>query len=97
MTLLVFLSGFDLCKDDIVMNVDGKEKTGFVKSDQENQGKNELCSPFCQCARCPFSILLPQKQLILLVYKPVKIRFPRSIVGNPTGISPSVWQPPKVA
>jgi hypothetical protein len=96
MTILLFLSGFDLCKDDF-MNVDCNEKTGLVKTDQERKNKNEVCSPFCQCARCSFSVLLPQKQFSILTYKPLEINFPSSIEGNPTGISPSVWQPPKVA
>jgi hypothetical protein len=97
MTVLLFLSGFDLCKDDFVMKVDAKETTGLAKTDQESKDKNEVCSPFCQCSHCPFSILLPQKQVVILAYKPLKLSFPRSISGNPTGISLSVWQPPKVA
>jgi hypothetical protein len=97
MTILLFLSGFDFCKDDFAMGDGCKEKTGLVKTDQERKDKHEVCSPFCQCARCPFSILLPQEQYVTLAYEPLKIRFPRSIARNPTGISPPVWQPPKVA
>lgn len=97
MTILLFLSGFDLCKDDFVMNVDSKEKTGLGQTDADGKGKHEVCSPFCQCAHCPFSILAPQKQFVTLAYRALKLSFPHSISGNPTGISHSVWQPPKVA
>jgi len=97
MIILLFLSGFDLCKDDFVMSADCKEKAGLVKTDQESKRKNEVCSPFCQCARCPFSILLPQKQLVIILYRPLRIKFLHTISGVPTGISSLVWQPPKAA
>lgn len=96
MTILLFLSGSDFCKDDFI-NADCKEKTRLVKTDQESKDKNEVCSPFCQCARCPISIMLPQKQLVIVAYKPLEIKFLLTIGGNPTGISSSVWQPPKAA
>lgn len=97
MTLILLLSGFDFCKDEIVMKVDGQENSAAVHTDQDQKDQHEVCSPFCQCAACPFSILLPQKQYVIIAYKPLEIKFPRRIAGNPTGISPPVWQPPKAA
>jgi hypothetical protein len=97
MTILLLLSGFDFCKDDEVIDADGKEKTALVKIDREHQDEEEVCSPFCQCARCPFSILLPQKLLVNLPDQALKIKFLLPIAGDPTGLSASVWQPPKAA
>jgi len=97
MTLLIFLSGFDRCKDEFVVDSDCKEKTSISKNDQENHDKNEVCSPFCQCARCPFSITLPKKQILAIIYRAIANDFFVNIEGNPTGISSSIWQPPKFA
>jgi hypothetical protein len=97
MTLLVFLSGFDFCKDEQAINVGSKEKTGVIKTAQTSKDSNEVCSPFCQCARCPFSVLLPVQQPYVAALEPLKDKFVFTNGGVPTGISLSVWQPPKVA
>jgi hypothetical protein len=97
MTLLILLSGFDFCTDNEGINVGSKEKTSLVKTAKAGTDKNEVCSPFCQCARCPFSVLLPSTQPSVLAYKPLKNKFSLTIAGDPTGVSGSVWQPPKVA
>lgn len=97
MTVLIFLSGFDFCKDDQGINVGSNEKTALIKTAHTGGDKNEVCSPFCQCARCPFSVLLPLTQPRIVAYKPLKNKFLFIIGGVPTGISLSVWQPPKVA
>lgn len=96
MTILLFLSGYDVFKDDIVMNVDDKEKSGPVKTDTKSEDNNDACSPYCQCVRCPFAIMLPQKQFMIIAYRPLEIKFSISIAGNPRRISSSVCQPPKV-
>jgi len=95
MTLFMLLSGFDFCKDEAVV-AGGKEKTEVVKSGNGCPDEKEVCSPFCQCARCPFSVLIPQKQVTAEVYKPLETEFLFTIAGNPTGVSVIVWQPPKL-
>jgi len=95
MTLFIFLSGFDFCKDEAVV-ADGEEKTEVLNSGNGCTDEKEVCSPFCQCARCPFSVLIPQKLVAVEVYKPLETEFLFTIAGNPTGVSITVWQPPKL-
>jgi hypothetical protein len=97
MTIIIFLTGFDFCKDEDVMALSCKEKVQLVKSGKERAEQSEVCSPFCQCARCPFSIVLPQTQHFILIDQPLETNFTIPVSGIPTPISPSVWQPPKFA
>ncbi|KQR68333.1 hypothetical protein ASF92_15825 [Pedobacter sp. Leaf176] len=93
MTVLMIFTGFDPCKDKDIIN-------SYIKIEVSKAGKDKpdrsVCNPFCNCTRCPFSILLPQQPPLLLTYRPVKGVFIITInSGTPIRISPSVWQPPR--
>jgi hypothetical protein len=93
MTILMILTGFDPCKDKDIIN--SYTKIEVSKAGKENADKS-VCNPFCNCTRCPFSIVLPQQAPILLTHHPVRGIFIITIdSGTPTRISASVWQPPQ--
>ena len=64
MSILLFLSGFDVCKDDFAMNVDCNEKSEPVILDQKSQ-------------------------FMVIAYRPLEIKFPLSIAGDPMGFNSS--------
>ncbi|WP_432714660.1 hypothetical protein [Pedobacter sp.] len=82
MTIMIFLTGLDLCEDNDAMN---------------SKNHIEVCSPFCHCAHCPISTVLPQELPALHSFQPMQRIFSRSDSRVPTQMSPSVWQPPKFA
>lgn len=94
MTVVMLLSGLALCKDDEALN--SKEKVELSKSFEDDHDSGDVCSPFCPCARCPFSIL-PQLSEKSRIYQLSKKIFTDATWGNPIQISPSFWQPPKFA
>ena len=95
MTILVLASGFDLCAD--TGSCDEEERTELSKSDNKSQEKSEMCSPFCHCARCAFSILLPEKVEAFKVKYSSSDKFRYVLNALPTKVSNLIWQPPKSA
>lgn len=93
MTILIIFTGFDPCKDKEIIN--SHIKVEVSKAGKDNSDKS-VCNPFCNCIRCPFSIVLPEQPPVLLTHRPVKGAFIITInSGTPIRISPSVWQPPQ--
>lgn len=92
MTLLILASGFDLCTDPDSCN--NSEATEISEGGQ--QTKPELCGPFCQCVRCPFSVLIPKTITATEKLFFARRNFPCPSPGTPVKISSSIWQPPKV-
>lgn len=93
MTILVLASGFDLCADTGSCN--DEEKTELSTSDNQSQEKGEMCSPFCHCARCAFSILLPNEIETIKVIYSSSDKFRYVLNASPIKVSSLIWQPPK--
>jgi len=93
-TISVLSMGFDWCKDADLHKEEAK--TELSKENQNGQGPQTGCSPFCHCVRCSFS-LLPESSGILGLQMPFGIRFFSFPDNAPAGIHRAVWQPPKTA
>lgn len=93
MTILMLFTGFDLCEDQDSSENEGRVEVG--KTSDDNHQEEEPCTPFCHCARCPFSVVLPSvsRQHIISFLKIEK--FDGYISPTPIQFSPSIWQPPK--
>ncbi len=76
---------------------DSKELSGLAKSGKEKQDKSETCNPFCHCACCPFSILLPEKTAETEIFNFATAKLKYTSDAAPVRISSSIWQPPKYA
>lgn len=57
--------------------------------------KQELCSPLCNCARCTFSVTVPQQLTISTVIQSRAERPGAVSEGSPRHVIIPVWQPPK--
>ena len=93
MTLLILAMGVSFCPDE--EGCEGKEKMEVSKADHEQKEASDLCGPFCHCARCSFSIILPET---LIQVKPLFLdRFKFSALSKRAlyDVSFSIWQPPK--
>jgi len=95
MTILIFLTGFDFCKEDVVVN--SRTATEHFKRSADQQEKNGNCTALCQCARCSFSILLSADPNDITSSDLKNSKFIPILSGTPVQVSPSVWQPPKTA
>lgn len=93
--MLIFASGFDLCEE--INLFDRNETLESVYFEQEKQPERDICTPFCHCGRCAFSIILPEKLKENCIYTLPKGN--RSAVTDLVllQISPSIWQPPKLS
>ena len=92
MTVIMLLSGIDLCKDQETAEPAKTELTASGKGKTENR---DACSPFCTCAHCPFSILLPEAQSAAESFHLSMSNYGESPSGSPNAVSTSIWQPPK--
>jgi len=95
MTVLIFASGFDLCAE--IKSCDSENKTELSSSSDTHQQKSEMCTPFCHCSRCAFSIILPEKIKASSINAFSVDSFNSSQTVILTQISSSIWQPPKFA
>jgi hypothetical protein len=93
-TVLVLLTGFDLCKDEV--GSEGKKKTELKAGNSSNE-QDSACTPFCNCARCPFSVMIPTVITDLLIDNTLIRKFCSILPATPIEVSASVWQPPKFA
>lgn len=92
MTFLIFASLFDLCgsTDNCLEN----EKIGAVDWSQ-GPFESNVCSPFCSCATCSFSVLMPvpsdiSKKTEFLLSGQDKINIEYGIQ-----FCNAIWQPPR--
>ena len=93
MAALMLMAGFNLCSEEDRCN---EEQTNLVsKSNDAPEEKDRQCSPFCQCSRCPFSILLPANVINNPIIALSVNRFKYQPVSVPQPITPAIWQPPK--
>lgn len=89
MTLFMLASGFDLCTD---FDTCDSDETTLIT---DKQASPELCSPFCQCAQCPFSVLIPGPLTEMSALLPIAANFIYPAIGDPTRVDSAIWQPPK--
>ena len=95
MTLIMLFASLDLCKDDEVS--DSNVKIEYSKTKKDSHASNDSCSPFCNCARCSFSILIPGPVHLLPSLGSIRPVYKHVTEGYPIQISNAVWQPPKSA
>ncbi|WP_370527289.1 DUF6660 family protein [Pedobacter sp. SYSU D00535] len=95
MTVIMLFTGFDLCKDE--ESCGSKKQVELSRTQDEHPQDSDLCSPFCNCTRCPFSVLLPQGLGALQSFHTLVPQYQKERSANPIRVSPSVWQPPKLA
>jgi hypothetical protein len=96
MTVLIFTSGgLDHCAEAGSCN--NNETTELHASGKEKEAMGEMCSPFCNCASCSFSILLPEKINEPCINYSLMDSFGYILNAVPLKIGSSIWQPPKVA
>lgn len=93
MTILMLASGLNLCAD--AGSCDNNQKAELHSQGQEQQSADEMCSPFCHCARCAFSILLPEKIKVIKTAFSSADKFSYVQIAAPIRVSSSIWQPPK--
>lgn len=97
MAIIIILTGFDFCKDEEIATSNSGDKFELVNANIDHDEKGEVCSPFCNCTRCPFSVVLPQNAQDILVDEVMDRNLTFVDSGIPTQLSPSLWQPPKLA
>lgn len=99
MTIIMLLTGVDVCKE--ASGCESGEKTELCKMEKdahEPDHDQELpCAPFCHCARCPFSIMIPVQIANLNPIRLEGYNFNSILLGKPSDVSFSIWQPPKLA
>lgn len=92
--LMLTLAFVDLCND-------GEKSCAAASAVQQKQDRNdealELCSPFCNCARCSFSVLIPQKHRGGAVAETYSVYSTIRPERLPFAVAIPVWQPPKMA
>ncbi|WP_207535596.1 hypothetical protein [Desertivirga arenae] len=92
MTILMLITGVDLCN-----NLDKNESKASTEMGKSNEKHSDEapCSPFCHCARCPFSVVLPSVLIELSVSIIKGEKFSEYSSMQPVHFASSVWQPPK--
>ncbi len=94
MAFLIFASSFiDICINET--EADGCEGTEQLSS--IGDGEPELCSPFCPCASCTLSVIIPQRSAGNLILKPLVSYLSPLSEGAPVEMVLPFWQPPKLA
>lgn len=93
MTILMLITGFDLCKDE--ESYINSQKTALSTAEENTHEQESPCTPFCNCARCPFSVVVSTRTTGLLADITVGQKFHCVLPGTPIEMSASVWQPPK--
>ena len=93
MTVLMLITGFDLCKDED--SYAGRQKTGFSKAANDAHEQSSACTPFCNCSCCPFSVIIPAGTTRLLADNTIIEKYENISSGTPIQIGSSVWQPPQ--
>lgn len=96
MCVIMFLTAFDLCGESDSCGSENKIEI-TTKDTEKHQAESGVCSPFCNCSRCSFSVLVPEiiKATSLTVFS--LCNFKSLVDAAPTTISSSIWQPPKNA
>ncbi|WP_207420382.1 hypothetical protein [Desertivirga brevis] len=95
MTILMLITGVDLCND-----LDSYERNVRKEVGQADNGKHpdeKPCSPFCHCARCPFSVILPSILNVLNISFIKSEKYEAYSVTYSIQFAVSIWQPPKAA
>jgi hypothetical protein len=93
---LILALGVMPCADSGMVIDEGKAKTGFCNSsDQQEDAQQEDCSPFCHCTCCAgFSINHSLSSLVTIAL------FPNTPTSNFLSsevieVAFSIWQPPR--
>lgn len=94
MMVFILATAMRLCPDDDPCEDRGKIE--LTEAGKEHRKVGNLCSPFCHCSRCFFSILFSGKvsefNLSFIAEDPV-----RTLSGdNLTEVIFAIWQPPKL-
>jgi hypothetical protein len=94
MIVLTFITGFDLCNDqEVYRNETAVENTEPGTDKHQDEAP---CTPFCNCARCPFSVMLPSQGIEFHVLTIPVEKFSTYLGLKPLQIISSIWQPPKL-
>ncbi len=97
MTILVFLSGFDLCEEETRADVTDETVFSLAQgTDNGHQDTSDTCNSFCHCGHHPFSVLLPRCLEPIASPQPLKQAHTLTDTGYPVRISGAVWQPPRM-
>jgi hypothetical protein len=93
MMVLLFLAGFDLCTDGLPPA--GVQITIGSPERCEDHAAAAPCSPFCTCAQCPFSVIVPANAELREFVRSIRNQYPGAAETGPSSLSGSIWQPPK--
>lgn len=88
----ILLANFDFCQEEYTMSA---EQIELAQTDDESCDEELPCAPFCQCTRCPFSVIVPAFEKEKSAELPLSDAFTNETSGSPTTVVNSVWQPPK--
>lgn len=94
MVILILLSGFGLCNEEVECNDHIKIEIG--KNSHNGDGGRNACSPVCTCVNCFFSVLIPIKPNQPIHFQETDIPYPDKKPDAPIEVTYKIWQPPKV-
>lgn len=94
MTFLMIVTGFELCNDSENGICNGDTEYSQIPTDTHKE--ESPCTPFCNCARCPFSIVVTEADVVLLKSSKPTIQFAIASVQATNAIITFIWQPPQV-
>lgn len=66
------------------------------KTTDEHNSPEDNCSAFCHCARCPFSVIIPETEQLISV-KSTMSAYDTDLKAAVIHVSFAIWQPPKLA
>ena len=66
------------------------------KTIDEHNFPEDNCSAFCHCARCPFSVIIPETAQ-LISDKSMMSVYNTDLKATVIHVSFAIWQPPKLA
>lgn len=86
------LANFDFCQENDAVGV---EKIELTQTDDDPCDNELPCAPFCQCTRCPFSVIVPAFEEEQSVEPLLSDESIHETSESTRTIINSVWQPPK--
>ncbi|MES3017236.1 MAG: DUF6660 family protein [Bacteroidota bacterium] len=96
LSVVMLAMAFDLCLDeDSCGESCNTELSG--QEDRTTSNDDAICSPFCHCVTCPFSILLPSKISSIPKAASSQQRYTDISESVTLNVKNAVWQPPKAA
>ncbi|HEY1025337.1 MAG TPA: DUF6660 family protein [Sphingobacteriaceae bacterium] len=82
------------CGEGTEAHNDESEMTSAPSDDHSAPDDN--CNAFCQCARCPFSVLIPETDQVM-AHEMRPSAPPAELSVTVIDVSFPIWQPPKQA